>query len=185
VIAFCELENLTVINFTSYTKSTCNFIPVDIIGHFAPKLQRIKASLKGSIGEKYPLKYLKHVAMPIAHNLATISSVVKQCPSLQYLEVREILFHPNEVDDEDIYNMFERGADNLQAFRLLFKNKITLLGGLTEILRACPDIKMIGDFKYWAVNDKSFYRLHKQVNLHNFQIVLEYDGVLHNSGTIC
>lgn len=144
-------------------------------------MEKIKAPLKGVITEKYPLKFLKHVAMVMSYTLETVKSIVQNCPGLQYLEIKELLLHSKFLDDDDISSIFIKEAENLQVLRILFNNNISMLYGMTEILKKCPAIRMVGDFKYWAVTGKSFYRLHKQINLHNFRIVVEYDGILHNS----
>lgn len=134
------------------------------------------------VGDKYPLLSLKHVATQMVHDMRVIKSIVQKCPALSYLEVYELLYHPRHMDDEDFSEIFEgHYCENLSVFRILFKNRISLLGGFTELLKSCPSLRMIGDLGRWNVSEKSVFRLQKQVNFHNFRIIIEYNGILYNS----
>jgi len=179
VIAKFDIQDLIVTNFTSYSISATEFINVELLSHFAPGLLSIKAPLTGCVSKKYPLSHIRFITCSMIRNMDTLKSIIKKCPALKYLEIREILLNDTHLNDADIEDLFQHENEHIEVLRFLFKNKISLTRGVFRIITKCRGLRILGDLKNWGIGENSFLSFTLQLRFHNFRVSVEYDGVIH------
>ncbi|ODM94030.1 hypothetical protein Ocin01_12651 [Orchesella cincta] len=184
IVIHCELENLSVITLVSYARNVTSLIPINLISKFAPKLQKLKACLKGRLDEENELKSLKYLCCPMISDTTTLESILEYCPNLEYLEVRDVLLMNTARDfgDDEVERIFQRDPGeykSLEVLRFLFKNRILLYEGLAWIAVRCPALKIVGDLSLWGIPYDTIMRLYANISLNNYEFAIEHEGVLH------
>lgn len=180
------LENLTVLALTTFTSSSFDFIPLEMLASSTPCLRNIKASLKGQLTSERTLFDLKSVSSAIMYSKETLKSIIHYSFELEYLEVREI-FLSEYLNDSDIHEMMLNGPyPSFEVFRLLFRNRINLSPGIKELVINCPNLKVLSDFKYYsAITFDTLSKFVLNMSKHNFEMLFEYDGILYPTNSQC
>ncbi|CAL8102341.1 unnamed protein product [Orchesella dallaii] len=184
IVIHCELANLAVVTLVSYARNVTSFIPIDLIYRFAPKLEKLKAPLKGKLGPETVFRSLKYICCPMIKDIDTLESIMEYCPKLEYLEVRDVqlITTPRDFGDDEVERIFQRepgGYKSLEVLRILFKNNIYLYEGLAWIAVRCPALKIVGDLSLWGIPYDTLMRLFANISANNYDFAIEHEGVLH------
>lgn len=181
ILVHCKIEDLTVITLVSYNRNVLNFIPIPLLARFAPKLQKLKCSLREQLSEQTEMRCLRYLCCPMMKTVDTLKSIVAWCPALEYLEVKDICSMTKFGGDE-VEQIFCKGAgeyESLEVLRLLFPNQILLFPGLTWIALRCPALRIVGDLEVWGVPYDTVMRIYANSGLYNYDFAIEHKGVLH------